>query len=107
MKINDIIIESYDEDIHSWVVMITGIDIGQLSKDADELYNSTLQPIKVIKQLEQILEDVRNIFENDNFWTEASKFGDIKTDHLAGEFIELENRIERYIKELTPSSSQE
>ena len=106
MKINDIIVESYDENIHSWVVMITGIDIGQLSEDVDELYNNTSQPKQTIDQLEQILEDVRNIFEDNNFWAEASKFGNIKTDQLASEFIELENRIERYIKELSRASGE-
>jgi hypothetical protein len=109
VKINDILTEAHDEDIHSWVVMNTGIDIGQLSKDADELCNNyKINPEKSTKQLEEILTTIRNTFRNNRYWNEAFKFGEVKAHQLGDEFMALEDKIEGYLKQLTtPSDGQE
>jgi len=105
VKINDILTEAHDEDIHSWVAMITGVDVGQMSTDVDEVFNKhKLNPTTSIKQLEEILKTVHATFDDDRYWHEAAKFGEVKQQQLADELIALETKIEGYLKQIsTPS----
>jgi hypothetical protein len=99
VKITDILFEQHDEKMHSWVAMHTGVDVGQLSKDADELFKKRhVEPEESIKQLEEILTTVQETFENDAYWNEAFKFGEAKAHQLADELSELETKLASYLK---------
>jgi hypothetical protein len=99
VKITDILFEQHDEEIHSWVALRTGVDIGKLTKDADELFKKRYtEPEESAKQLEEILTTIHDTFENDAYWNEAFKFGEIKAHQIADELSDLETKITSYLK---------